>query len=180
MLYRRTIDKQILNINSIAEFRLFQSPLFSGPGESNLNKIPRIVLEMKDGINTGMHQGFPQDSYELKEDEIWKDIKWIFKDEKDHIKHLADDKNKKVYYVAGIVHEYNINNQYVKTEFYVLRKGYDDSVYRKYQKWHHRWCYLDWILQNWQIPIAALLGAAASVLGNIAIEIIRRIFPLQP
>ena len=62
MLYRRTIDKQILNINDIKGLPIFSAPLFSGYSE-----IPRLIVRTTDdGIQLAQ---VGHDDHELQENE---------------------------------------------------------------------------------------------------------------
>ncbi|RKU10680.1 hypothetical protein C6502_10660 [Candidatus Poribacteria bacterium] len=186
MLYRRTIDKQILNINDIKYITMFQSPLFSGYGESKRNKLPRAGVKMEDD-SVGIRQVYPPNDSELLENEQWQRINWQFKDEEDHLKHLSEDEGKKIYYIIGALFLYDKNDTLVKPDIYVLKKlraKNHEKEFIKYFEWDQRWRNLDWILQNWQIPISAIMGgiigSIVAVSGNIVIEIIKRVFPPSP
>ena len=97
---------------------------------------------------------------------------------------MSEDEGKKIYYIIGVLYLYDKNDTLVKPDIYVLKKlraKNHEKAFEKYFKWNQRWCNLDWILKNWEIPIAAIMGgiigSIVSVSGNIAIEIIKRIFP---
>ena len=122
MLYRRTIDKQMLNINDIKVFFLFQSPLFSG-----FSKPPRVAVKMEDGrVNLRqvypIGQVYPIDDSELQEGEEWQNINWTFRDEKDYEKHLKEEEKKKVYYIIGILLLCDKDDKIIQPDVYVLKK----------------------------------------------------------
>ena len=175
MLHRSLIDGRPVNIKDIHKIYRFPSPIFTGD-----NKDPRLVVRtLEDGrIQIVQPLSFREDTAQLKENEKWQYIEWVFKNEKDYEKHQAEDEeNTKLYYVVGLTHQFDRANTYIETRLYILKKGSKKRC-KKYCYRHDRWWVkLDFYLSNWQIPlftiIGALIGAGVSVIGNILLEIIK-------
>ena len=175
MLHRSLIDGRPVNIKDIHKMYIFQSPIFIGP-----NKDPQLVIRTLENGRIKIVQPFffTEGTDQLEENEKWQYIEWVFKNEKDYEKHRTEDEeNRKLYYVIGVTGQFDSTDTYTGIRLYILNKGSERRC-EKYCYRHDRWWVrLDFYLSNWQIPLftilAALIGASVSVIGNIALEIIK-------
>ena len=175
MLHRSLVDGRPVNINDIDRMYIFPSPLFTG-----IHGRPQLVIRKleDDSIQIVQPPFTWEDNVQLAENEEWQNIEWYFKSDKDFIKHRTEDEeNRKLYYVVGVSGHLDSADTLTGITLYILKKGSEKRCKRYVYRHDDWWVKLNFYLTNWQIPLftilAALIGASVSVIGNIALEIIK-------
>ena len=182
----KTIDGQWLAPKDIT-IGFYQSPIFWGYDESEENQYPGFITKIENGSYMIQQVTYRDQLRELKkeEGEKWQHVNWLFRNEtaEYHRKHLKEDKDRKIYYIVGIVPQYDIKDNLIGIDICMLKKisAENDEDFKdqsiEYLKWFERQKKRNWFLQSWQIPIftiiGALMGVGGAVIGSIIIEILK-------
>ena len=107
-------------------------------------------------------------------------INWIFKDKKDFNNHLKKDKEDRNLHYTIACNIRKLAGDEDRPHFYVLKKGSEKSCIKKSNRINITLRKLDLWLTNWQIVIAAIIGALVATVGYIAVELMKSVLKTNP
>lgn len=163
MIIIRTLDGRSVDIKQIDVVYIIPAPIFVGRGDRPIMWGVMPVTQ-------------PDGSEKKYEDQ---NIDWRFEDEKDFKKHLKKDKkNRNLHYVIACNIRELVGDEN-RPHLYILKRGSEKSCIKKRKRVIKTLPKLDLWLTNWQVVIAAIIGALVATVGYIAVELMKWILNSQ-